>query len=126
MLIFFPTQTSPISILNCSLSYSYISGSVVHIVFCSTPLQIIHSVIGLIFEPNDTTLKSQFDGIVNSILSDIKSKRGFTDYKLQTSQTAEQMDTHELSAKLWVKPTPTLEYIEIEFMVTPQGVEFED
>ena len=84
------------------------------------------SVIGLIFEPNDTTLKSQFDGIVNSILSDIKSKRGFTDYKLQTSQTAEQMDAHELSAKLWVKPTPTLEYIEIEFMVTPQGVEFED
>ena len=36
------------------------------------------------------------------------------------------MDAHELSAKLWVKPTPTLEYIEIEFMVTPQGVEFED
>lgn len=84
------------------------------------------SVIGLIFDPNDTTLKGQFESIVNSILSDIKSKRGFTDFKLQTSQTAEQMDAHELSGKLWVKPTPTLEYIELEFMVTPQGVDFED
>lgn len=84
------------------------------------------SVIGLIFEPNDTTLKGQFESIVNSILSDIKSKRGFTDFKLKTSQTAEQMDAHELSGKLWVKPTPTLEYIELEFMVTPQGVDFED
>lgn len=84
------------------------------------------SVIGLIFEPNDTTLKGQFESIVNSILSDIKAKRGFTDFKLQTSQTAEQMDAHELSGKLWVKPTPTLEYIELEFMVTPQGVDFED
>lgn len=84
------------------------------------------SVIGLIFEPNDTTLKGQFESIVNSILSDIKFKRGFTDFKLKTSQTAEQMDAHELSGKLWVKPTPTLEYIELEFMVTPQGVDFED
>ena len=84
------------------------------------------SVIGLIFEPDDTTLKDEFEGIVKSTLSDIKSKRGFTNFKLQTSQTAEQMDAHELSAKLWVKPTPTLEYITLEFMVTPQGVEFED
>lgn len=84
------------------------------------------SVIGLIFEPNDTTLKGQFESIVNSILSDIKTKRGFTDFKLKTSQTAEQMDAHELSGRLWVKPTPTLEYIELEFMVTPQGVDFED
>ena len=84
------------------------------------------SVIGLVFDPDDTTLKGDFERIINSILSDIKSKRGFTDFRLKTSQTAEQMDAHELSGKLWVKPTPTLEYISLEFMVTPQGVEFED
>lgn len=84
------------------------------------------SVIGLVFDPDDTTLKGEFERIINSILSDIKSKRGFTDFRLKTSQTAEQMDAHELSGKLWVKPTPTLEYISLEFMVTPQGVEFED
>ena len=84
------------------------------------------SVIGLVFDFDDTTLKGEFERIVKSVLSDIKSKRGFTNFKLQTSQTAEQMDAHELSGKLWVKPTPTLEYISLEFMVTPQGVEFED
>ena len=80
----------------------------------------------LIFEPNDTTLKAQFDSLINPILSDIKTNRGITDYKIVTSQTQEQMDQHELSCKLWIKPTPSLEYIDITFMVTPQGVDFED
>ena len=78
----------------------------------------------LIFEPNDATLKDEFEGIIKPILSQIKADRGITDFKLETSQTKEQMDAHELSGKIWVKPTPTLEYIELEFIVTPQGVEF--
>ena len=86
---------------------------------------LIEATRGLIFEPNDVTLKEEFEGIVRPILSQIKTDRGITDYRLETSQTKEQMDMHELSAKLWIKPTPTLEYIEIEFVVTPQGVEFD-
>lgn len=86
---------------------------------------LIEATRGLIFEPNDVTLKDEFERIVNPILSQIKTDRGITDYKLQTSQTKEQMDMHELSAKLWIKPTPALEYIEIEFVVTPQGIEFD-
>lgn len=80
----------------------------------------------LIFDPNDTTLKDDFEKILKPILSQIKKDRGITDYRLKTSQTPEQMDAHELSADLWIKPTPTLEYIEINFIVTPQGVQFED
>lgn len=80
----------------------------------------------LIFEPNDATLKGQFKSLVEPILSTIKSERGITDFRLDISQTVEEMDAHELSCKLWVKPTPTLEYIEINFMVTPQGVSFDE
>lgn len=80
----------------------------------------------LIFEPNDTTLKGEFTSIVNPILANIKAERGITDYRLDVSQTPEEMDAHELSCRLWVKPTPTLEYISIEFMVTPQGIDFAD
>ena len=86
---------------------------------------IIESVRGLIFEPNDTTLKAEFESIVNPILAQIKKDRGITDFRLDVSQTPEQMDAHELSATLYVKPTPTLEYIEINFVVTPQGVSFD-
>ena len=87
---------------------------------------IIESTRGLIFAPNDTTLAKQFDSIVRPILNQIRTDRGITDFKLQVSQTPEQMDAHELSAVIYVKPTPTLEYIEINFVVTPQGVSFDD
>ena len=86
---------------------------------------IIESTRGLIFEPNDITLKAEFESIVNPILAQIKKDRGITDFRLDVSQTPEQMDAHELSATLYVKPTPTLEYIEINFVVTPQGVSFD-
>lgn len=80
----------------------------------------------LLFEPNDITLKNQFDGIIRPILNQIKADRGITDFKLQTSQTPEQMDAHEISATLFVRPTPALEYIEINFVVTPQGVQWDE
>lgn len=87
---------------------------------------IIESTRSLIFEPNDATVAKQFDSIVQPILSQIRSDRGITDFRLNVSQTPEQMDAHELSAAIYVKPTPTLEYIEINFVVTPQGVDFDD
>lgn len=87
---------------------------------------IIESTRGLIFEPNDTTLAKQFDAIVRPILSQIRNDRGITDFRLKVSQTQEQMDAHEMSATIWVKPVPTLEYLEIDFVVTPQGVSFNE
>lgn len=80
----------------------------------------------LIFDPNDMTLKKEFESIIDPLLLQIKKDRGITAYRLEVSQTPEEMDAHELNCKIWIKPTPTLEYIGISFMVTPQGVEFED
>lgn len=81
---------------------------------------------GLIFDPNDETLADEFYSIVEPILKQIKKDRGITDFKLQVSQTKEQMDLHEMSCTIFIKPTPTLEYIEINYVVTPQGINFED
>lgn len=80
----------------------------------------------LLFEPNDITLKNQFDGIIRPILNQIKADRGITDFKLQISQTPEQMDAHEISASIFIKPSPSLEYIELDFVVTPQGVQWDE
>ncbi len=87
---------------------------------------IVESTRSLIFEPNDATVAKQFDSIVRPILNQIRSDRGITDFRLNVSQTPEQMDAHELSATIYVKPTPTLEYIEINFVVTPQSVSFDE
>lgn len=87
---------------------------------------IIAASIGLIFEPEDETLQEEFEGILKPILAQIKADRGITEWDLVTSQTEEQMDAHELSGTVFVKPTPALEAIEINFVVTPQGVKFTD
>ena len=80
----------------------------------------------LIFEPNDATVVKQFDSIVRPILTQVKNDRGLTDFRLQESQTPEQMDAHEMSATIWVKPTPTLRYIELNFVITPQGINWDE
>lgn len=86
---------------------------------------IVESTRHLIFDQNDGTLKQEFEDIVKPILEQIQKDRGITKFKLNVSQTPEEMDAHELSCTLAVKPAPTLEYIEINFVVTPQGVDFD-
>ena len=80
----------------------------------------------LIFEQYDSTLEKQFRSLVEPILADAKSNRGITDYRVITEVTAETMDQHILPAKILVKPTPSLEYISISFVVYPQSVEFDE
>ena len=87
---------------------------------------VVKASLGLIFDDDDPSTAEDFDGILRDILSQIKSDRGVTDYRIDISQTKEQMDAHEMSGKIWAKPTPVLEAIELEFVVTPQGVEFEE
>lgn len=87
---------------------------------------IIESTRGLFFEPNDVTLCDEFESIVRPILDQAEADRGIVDYRLETSQTPEQQDLHELSGNMFVKFTPDLEYIELNFVVTPLGISFED
>ena len=80
----------------------------------------------LLFDQNDTVLKNQLEDIINPILTQIKAGRGIYKYKLVTSQTPEQIDAHEISGKLWIAPTPALEYINLSFIVTPYQVSFDE
>ena len=79
----------------------------------------------LIFEPNDMTVREQFLGLVNPILSDIRANRGITDFKIEVDNSKEAIDRHELPAVIWIKPAPTLEYIDLTFVITPEGASFE-
>ena len=87
---------------------------------------IVESTRALIFEQADLTTVKQFESIVNPILAQIKNDRGISDFKLNTTMTPEMMDNHEMEAVLYIKPIGALEYIGINFVVTPQGVSFED
>ena len=80
----------------------------------------------LIFEQYDDTLEKQFRGLVEPILADVKSNRGIYDYRVITEVTEETRDQHILPAKILIKPTPSLEYISISFVVYPQSVQFDE
>lgn len=79
--------------------------------------------IGLIFEPNDNTTKKTFENIVGNILNDVMTKRGIVEYKIEVDDSPEARDRLMLPAKIWIKPTLNLEYIDISFVITPQGVQ---
>ena len=87
---------------------------------------IVQAARQLIFEQNDNTLRKQFQSLIEPILSNVRANRGITDYRLDIDQSVECEDEHELSATIWIKPTPTLEYISINFNITPQCVNFNE
>lgn len=82
--------------------------------------------IGLIFDPNDNTTAQSFRSAVTPILNNVLNNRGITDWKLEIDDSQEARDRLELPAKIYIKPVQLLEYISIDFIITPQGVSFDD
>lgn len=80
----------------------------------------------LLFDPNDTTVRNQFLSLVNPILDNIRKERGLTDFRVSVAMDVEDADRNTLRGKIFIKPTPTLEFIELEFTVTPQNVSFDN
>ena len=82
--------------------------------------------IGLIFDPNDNTTKQSFESAITPILDNIMANRGITDWRLEIDDSQEARDRLELPAKIYIKPQPNLEYIDINFVITPQGTNWDD
>lgn len=80
----------------------------------------------LVFNQNDDSTVRQFYNLVNPILHDIKDGRGITDYKIITDDSIEAREQLRLPATIKVKPIRSLEYIELSFELTPEGVNFND
>lgn len=82
--------------------------------------------IKLVFEPNDNTTKETFKSMVNPILEKVFNNRGISDFRVDVDDSVEARDRHELPAKIWIKTIGALEYIDINFMITPEGASFDD
>ena len=80
----------------------------------------------LLFDPNDAQVRSQFLSLVNPILDNIRKERGLTDFRVSLVNEVEDDDRNTLRGKIFIKPTPTLEFIELEFVVTPTSVSFDN
>ena len=82
--------------------------------------------IRLLFEQNDEQVRNEFLRLVNPILESIKKERGLFDFRVSVSNDPEDIDSNTLRGKIYVKPTRSLEFIDVEFIITPTGASFEN
>jgi hypothetical protein len=82
--------------------------------------------VRLLFEQNDQIVRQQFLDSVNPILDSIRRDRGLYDFRVTVSSSPEDLDRNTLSGKIYLKPTKALEFIDIEFFITPTGASFEN
>jgi len=82
--------------------------------------------VRLLFEQNDEQVRNEFTRLVNPILEAIKKERGLYDFRLVVSNDPEDIDANTLRGKIYIKPTRSLEFIDVEFIITPTGASFEN
>jgi hypothetical protein len=82
--------------------------------------------VRLLFEQNDEIVRQQFLDSVNPILDAIRRDRGLYDFRVTVASTPEDLDRNTLTGKIYLKPTKALEFIDIEFLITPTGASFEN
>jgi hypothetical protein len=82
--------------------------------------------VRLLFEQNDEQVRNEFLRLVNPILESIKKERGLYEFRVTVSNDPEDLDANTLRGKIYVKPTRALEFIDVEFLITPTGASFEN
>ena len=82
--------------------------------------------VRLMFEQNDEQVRNEFLRLVNPILESIKKERGLFDFRVSVSNDPEDIDANTLRGKIYIKPTRALEFIDVEFIITPTGASFEN
>jgi len=82
--------------------------------------------VRLLFEQNDAQVRQDFLNAVNPILDAIRRDRGLYDFRVTVSSDPEDIDRNQLTGKIYIKPTRSLEFIDITFYITPTGASFEN
>ncbi len=81
------------------------------------------------FEPNHPRTWRALLRLINPFLQDMKSNGGVYDYRVQcdgeTNPPAVQ-DRNEIVARVFVKPTKTAEFVELNFVMTDTGSNFKE
>ena len=82
-----------------------------------------------LFEFNDAFTQAQFRNLVEPFLRDVQGRRGITDFSVvadETNNTAEVIDRNEFVADIFIKPTRSINYIQLNFIAVRTGVAFSE
>jgi hypothetical protein len=83
----------------------------------------------LLFEPNNTNTWQRFLNTVNPILDKVKMDQGIERFKVvmdKTVNTPDLIDRNVMTGKIFLQPTRSAEFIDLGFVITSSGVEFEE
>ena len=83
----------------------------------------------LLFGPNSRITWDRFLGQATPLLESVKAQFGIEDFRLildDSTTTPDLIDRNIIYAKMLVKPTRSVEYFAIDFVVTNSGASFED
>lgn len=82
-----------------------------------------------LFEQNDEFTRAQFRNMIIPFLKTIVARRGITDFLVicdESNNTSDIIDRNEFVASIFVKPTRTVNFIQLNFVATSTGVAFSE
>lgn len=82
-----------------------------------------------LFDFNDEFTQTQFKNLVEPFLRDIQGRRGIIDFRVisdSTVNTPDVIDRNMFRGNIFIKPARTINFIELTFIATRTGVEFDE
>ena len=82
-----------------------------------------------LFEFNDEFTRTQFKNLVEPFLRDIQGRRGIIDFRVISDETVNTplvIDQNMFRANIFIKPARSINIIELTFVATRTGVEFDE
>jgi len=82
-----------------------------------------------LFEFNDAFTRAQFINLVEPFLRDVQGRRGITDFRVvcdESNNSGEVIDRNEFIGDIYVKPTRSINFIQLNFVAVRTGVSFEE
>lgn len=82
-----------------------------------------------LFDFNDEFTQTQFKNLVEPFLRDIQGRRGIIDFRVisdSTVNTPDVIDRNMFRGNIFIKPSRTINFIELTFIATRTGVEFDE
>ena len=80
-----------------------------------------------LFEFNDEFSRAQFVALVTPFLREIQGRRGIYDFKVicdATNNTGNIIDTNQFVGDIYIKPTRSINFIQLNFVAVGTGVDF--
>ena len=82
-----------------------------------------------LFEFNDTFTRSRFSGTASAFLDDIKGRNGVQDFAVicdESNNPPDTVDRNEFRGDVYVKPSRSINFIQLQFVAVRSGVEFSE